>query len=80
MEAMASGLPVVCGRIRGNTDLIDNNGGALFDPHSVDECKKAIIDVIGQNKNDLSVYNLEKVKTMSVEQVNIRMKEIYGLH
>ena len=80
MEAMASGLPVVCGRIRGNTDLIDNNGGALFDPHSVDECKKAIIDVIGQNKNDLSVYNLEKVKTMSVEQVNIGMKEIYGLH
>ena len=80
MEAMASGLPVVCGRIRGNTDLIDNNGGALFDPHSVDECKKAITDVIGQNKNDLSVYNLEKVKTMSVEQVNIGMKEIYGLH
>lgn len=80
MEAMASGLPVVCGRIRGNTDLIDNNGGALFDPHSVDECKKAVIDVIGQNKNDLSAYNLEKVQTMSVEQVNIRMKEIYGIH
>lgn len=79
MEAMASGLPVVCGRIRGNTDLIDNNGGALFDPHSVDECKKAITDVIGEDKNNLCAYNLQKVQTMSVEQVNIKMREIYGI-
>ena len=34
MEAMASGLPCVASRIRGNTDLLENtNGGFLCDPH-----------------------------------------------
>ena len=58
---------------------LDMDGGALFDPHSVDECKKAITDVIGEDKNNLCAYNLQKVQTMSVEQVNIKMREIYGI-
>lgn len=44
MEAMAGGLPVVCSRIRGNVDLIDENGGTMFKPHSVLECQKGIAD------------------------------------
>lgn len=32
MEAMAWGKPCVVSAIRGNTDLIDENGGVLFDP------------------------------------------------
>lgn len=36
MEAMASGLPVVCSEIRGNTDLIeDGKGGYLVEPSDV---------------------------------------------
>ena len=77
MEAMASGLPVVCGRIRGNTDLIDEDGGALFDPYSIDECKNAIYTVLKSDCQQMCKYNSEKVKTMSVEKINIQMKEFY---
>lgn len=77
MEAMASGLPVVCSRIRGNTDLIDENGGALFKPQSIVECKKAIENVLSQNNEQLSQHNFEKIQAMSVEAINIKMKEHY---
>lgn len=77
MEAMASSLPCVVSKIRGNTDLIDENGGALFEPQSVVECKKKIENVLSQNSEQLSQYNLKKVQTMSVKRINIQMKELY---
>lgn len=79
MEAMASGLPVVCGRIRGNTDLIDENGGALFEPQSIDECMKALEDVFDREKERLSKYNIEKVQTISVAKINAQMKVLYHI-
>jgi glycosyltransferase EpsD len=42
MEAMASGLPVVCSDIRGNRDLIDTNGGMRCAPYDADAFAKAI--------------------------------------
>lgn len=77
MEAMASGLPVVCGCIRGNTDLIDEDGGALFEPQSIADCKKVIENVLDRNKEQLGNYNLEKIQAMSVETINIKMKGLY---
>ena len=45
MEAMASGMPIVCSRIRGNTDLVDEEmGGYLFDPADVESIRKAICE------------------------------------
>ena len=36
MEAMASGLPIICSDIRGNRDLIiDGKGGYLVKPYDV---------------------------------------------
>lgn len=77
MEAMACGKPIVCSRIRGNTDLIDKNGGALFDPHSVEECQEAIQIVIMSNREKMVVYNQEKVKLFSDEKVLQNIKNIY---
>ena len=37
MEAMAVGLPCIVSKIRGNIDLIDDNGGALFNPYNEKE-------------------------------------------
>ena len=78
MEAMASGLPVVCSKIRGNTDLIDNNGGALFDPRSVDCCKEAIRSVMNSDYGKMGLYNADKVKKFSLENVSGQMSEIIG--
>lgn len=62
MEAMASGLSVVCSKIRGNVDLIDKRGGVLFNPHSVKECKTAIEQLLALNRIAvMGIYNKEKV-------------------
>ena len=43
MEAMSSGLPVVCTRIRGNTDLVENNVSGVFSANSPDVLAGAIL-------------------------------------
>ena len=62
MESMAMGLPVACSHIRGNVDLIDENGGALFDPHSVAECNAALERVLSSSAKQMGPYNKEKIK------------------
>ncbi len=79
MEAMASGLPVVCSRIRGNTDLIDENGGVLFDPHSVEDCRAAIELLMATDMRNMGVYNKEKIKKFSLGTVNEQMAGIYEM-
>ena len=80
MEAMASGLPVVCGNIRGNVDLIDEGlGGSLFSPLSVEDCKQALTKTLGACKKTLGEYNLDKIKKFSLATVNEKMKELYGV-
>ena len=78
MEAMARGLPVVCSRIRGNVDLIDDGvGGILFDPHSVNECKVAIQKCLLTDKQTMGSHNKEKIKNFSTQTVITQMQEIY---
>ena len=78
MEAMATGLPVVCSRIRGNTDLVDENGGALFDPHSVEECRDAISTILRRDRSKMAAYNLKKIRAVSIDKIIENMDEIYG--
>ncbi len=78
MEAMAMGLPVACSRIRGNVDLIDENGGTLFDPHSVEDCRKAVEKLLNSSAEQMGLYNTEKIKKYEISAVNKKMKEIYS--
>ena len=77
MEAMASGLPVVCAKIRGNVDLIDEGGGVFFDPYSEEECKDAIQQVMDCDYKELGAYNQQKIKPFALNSV---LKEMYGLY
>lgn len=52
MESMASGLPVACSKIRGNTDLI-NEEEVVFNPKSVEDIKEVIGKMIDLSKNSL---------------------------
>lgn len=82
MEAMASGLPVVCSDIRGNTDLIKNGqGGYLCKPNSVDSFEKAIRQLISSNElvNSMIKINQSNIKTFDNEIVVQEMNKIYNL-
>lgn len=60
MEAMASGLPVICSNIRGNNELIEEEkGGYLINPDSITELSQKI-SLLEKNKKlreDMGRYN-----------------------
>ena len=81
MEAMASGLPIICSDIRGNKDLIENTkGGYLLKSDDLDEYSIKIEKLI-ENKflrEEMGNFNLEKIKGFDIKKVNKFMEEIYN--
>jgi len=78
MEAMAIGLPCAVSRIRGNTDLIDCDGGTLFSPKSTDDAKTAIIEIMSKDYESMKNHNKEKILHFSVDVVSEKMTSIYS--
>ncbi len=79
MEAMASGLPCAVSKIRGNVDLIDENGGVYFDPYDLKDMRHALERLVCEHKN-YGAYNTEKIKSFSNEVVLLQIKDIYDSH
>ena len=78
MEAMAGGMTIVCSRIRGNTDLVDEGkGGYLFDPHSEEEFTAAVRSVLTADAKEIKEYNAGKIAGFDNKKVELMMKEIY---
>ena len=77
MESMAAGKAAACSRIRGNTDLIEAEGGVLFDPRSVDDCADAIHRVLASDYTRMGRFNLEKIRGFSRETVEKQMADLY---
>ena len=79
MEAMASGLPVICSNIRGNTDLVDDGVTGLISNNTPEE----LAEIINNMRNDVSLHNqlasaaLQKIKQFDLSSVEERMKIIY---
>lgn len=62
MEAMASGLPVIASRIRGNTDLVtDKKGGFLVNARDSGEYARDIESILqnSQMRTEMGEYNLK---------------------
>lgn len=78
MEAMASGLPVICSKIRGNTDLIDDRGGFFFEPGDVDSIADAIERMLNADRDYFGSYNLDKIKSFDIKTVEKAVCELYG--
>ena len=79
MEAMAVGLPCIVSNIRGNSDLIDKNGGELFLPNDSSELAKRIVRIF-ESENlriKMGVYNKEKIKGFSVDRVVDTLSLVY---
>lgn len=92
MEAMACGLPVAASRIRGNTDLIDAEGGTLFDVgkeprHIEDESasvpyiRAALSELVKLPDETLAAmgeHNRDKIREgFGTDIVRERLREIY---
>lgn len=74
MEAMASGLPCIASKIRGNTDLLDEG---LFDPHNMLECGSVLMKKDLQGTINSIIYNRKKIKAFCKEEVENKMVAIY---
>lgn len=80
MEAMATGLPVIASNIRGNSDLIDEEGGYLIPPQNADIWTKKILSVYKLpvlQRLQLGEYNEKKVENYNLKNVLKHMMEIY---
>lgn len=81
MEAMCCGLPVLCSSIRGNTDLIDENGGVLFAPDQNEEIVNALKIILNNKKetnSTMGLYNKNKIKHFDLNTVKGAINTVYG--
>lgn len=80
MEAMASGLPVICSNVRGNRDLIiDGKGGYVLDKYDVEGFAKAIVLVLSDEKKieNMRKFNIDRINKYDKKIVDSKMKLIY---
>lgn len=80
MEAMASGIPIVASRIRGNVDLIEDGvNGFLCDPRDVDGFADKIRKILDDPDLDeeLRSSGLQKIRGFDVKIVTEKLKKIY---
>mgnify|MGYP001588684999 CR=1 FL=1 len=80
MEAMSAGLPAVCSKIRGNTDLIeDGKGGYLVEPDDVEGFANSINKIIENEtlKENMGKYNRKEIFKFDINNVKKDMENIY---
>lgn len=79
MEAMSSGMAVVCSQIRGNTDLVENGVEGLIAENTPQGVADAILDLYRdpRKRQLLGAAAMEKVKYFDQENVHQKMRDIY---
>lgn len=79
MEAMSSGMPVVCSKIRGNTDLVEDGVSGLFAENTPQAVADAILALYRdpERRKALGRGAQEKVMQYDDRNVHKKMKEIY---
>lgn len=79
MEAMASGLPVIATKIRGNVDLINEDGGYLVEVNDIKGVaeKVKMLKKSPEKVKQMGEYNKKRIKKFSSTVVRTRMEKIY---
>ena len=79
MEAMASGLPIVASKIRGNVDLIKESGGFLLSPDDVDGFKNALEKILSDAdmRKKMGDFNTVEARKYSYEAIEEAILGIY---
>lgn len=77
MEAIASGLPVICSKIRGNVDLMSGNEEYLFPVHNQESLENCIYKRLNNNKRHMGKKENSIIESFSQEIVLSQMQRIY---
>ena len=79
MESMSSGLPALCGEIRGNTDLVENGVSGLFSENTPEAVAENILKVFHDPalRQKISAGAREKTEAFSRQRVQSAMKALY---
>ena len=79
MEAMSSGLAVICSRIRGNTDLIEDDVEGRIADNTPEAVAEGILELCrdAEKRQRYGAAAAEKVKQFDAENVHRIMKDIY---
>lgn len=79
LEAMAAELPIVCSGIRGNCDLVDEEGGVLVNPTDVSAYRSAIQNICSDEvmRKKMGCCNKLKAEKYSCLHVSEIMRKIY---
>lgn len=79
MEAMSCGLPIICTRIRGNTDLIDDDISGIFSKNDSQVLADNILELYRdpERRARYGSAAAEKVMLFDDENVHKQMKDIY---
>ena len=79
MEAMASGLPIICGDIRGCADLIaSDRNGFFFELKDSNECARKIKKVTEMHSG-IEAENRRKAREYSIESIEQHYRIAYDL-
>ena len=85
MEAMASGLPVICSEIRGNTELVKNRKGGYLvkqeNPKEFDLAFRKLNQMRlhdSQQSNKMSQENVQKMNEYCETKIKKKMQDIYS--
>ena len=80
MEAMASGLPLICSDIRGNRDLVVPQGGMLVRPDDTAGFAGALSTLAssGTMRAEMAAHNLQRIKDFDLRLVVDQLKSIYA--
>ena len=80
MEAMASGFPVVCTKIRGNEDLIVHGKDGILIDGSVGDAVQAIAYMVNHppKRHEFVACARRVVKSYEISTVLGKMKKIYS--
>lgn len=80
MEAMASGLPCIASKIRGNVDLLEEGIGGYLIPAKDENAVADRLERLVENldlREEMRKANLERIKGFDIGVVKSRMEEIY---
>ena len=79
MEAMSSGMPIVCAKIRGNTDLIDDHVSGVFSENNPEAVAEHILTLYRDPEGRKSLGQAASEKALLFDDKNVlqQVKDIY---